>query len=963
MIRSWLFRSLCISAFASSAFAAIADIDSVPRESSDQVVPGAYIVELSGGSLPSKRSLHEDLYSELNRRGVSWNLRKQFSSDFFSGASVQVSSPSDLLALASVSTVTAIYPVYLRWGPKWTNSPAPAPSNLPPNTMSSQIISGIDKLQAQGYTGKGVKVAVIDSGVDYNLPSLGGGFGPGKKVYTGYDFVGDAFTGSNTPQPDSDPYDNCYGHGTGVAALIAGNYDSTYNFTGVAPDAKIAAYRVFSCSGASTDEIVVQAILKACQDGNDIINMSLTDRSGWSESVLSVIADRVAATGKIVTAAAGNNQAYGTWFAAAPGTGNNVISVASVDAPKYTLQSIDVIGTSYPNIPYLKETPFNITDQRPIWVPSDVYACSAITSGLPSHGLAQYIAVVARGNCAFTTKIANLKAAGAANLLVYNNAPGYELVNLAGINGALISQADGQYLVSQFQASNNNLLLSFPVGQPVTVDNLNTAGLVSDFSSWGLANELNFKPNVAATGGYILTPWPTALGSWAINSGTSFSAPLVAGVGALYLQARGKGPISNLLAGLAFKTQIEQTAAALTTDLNDSGSITSLALQGAGLMNAYNAVNYKTFITPSLLELKDMANGDLKQKIVITNWSFSLQTYTITHIPALTAQTFSGGLPSMAPVMSSAAASVKFSSTKITVWPLIPAVLTVTFTPPSGLDASTFPVYSGQIQISNGKETVVSSYSGLAANLKDVPIIDTSKFYFGTLALPIVLGGNGVVQGINSARTYTFNGTDYPLFYYRLVIGSALVQIDLVDANTNVTGTRNKRDFIDVSDAPLTPEWDLLPRSDSSEMPALPLKHRRASPHAMKMHHVRHANLSERAAKEPRGFGAFKFLSPMWDWLTPKNKPINTSGGTFQQIPILGTLQQLLYAPRSTPDTVANGGYNVLSMQSRKFASGTTIPNGSYRILLRALKITGDPANENDYESWLGPVMNFAAST
>lgn len=243
-----------------------------------------------------------------------------------------------------------------------------------------------------------------------------------------------------------------------------------------------------------------------------------------------------------------------------------------------------------------------------------------------------------------------------------------------------------------------------------------------------LANELNFKPNVAATGGYILTPWPTALGSWAINSGTSFSAPLVAGVGALYLQARGKGPISNLLAGLAFKTQIEQTAAALTTDLNDSGSITSLALQGAGLMNAYNAVNYKTFITPSLLELKDMANGDLKQKIVITNWSFSLQTYTITHIPALTAQTFSGGLPSMAPVMSSAAASVKFSSTKITVWPLIPAVLTVTFTPPSGLDASTFPVYSGQIQISNGKETVVSSYSGLAANLKDVPIIDTSKF-------------------------------------------------------------------------------------------------------------------------------------------------------------------------------------------------------------------------------------------
>ncbi|KIO28454.1 hypothetical protein M407DRAFT_22349, partial [Tulasnella calospora MUT 4182] len=428
-----------------------------------------------------------------------WNLRKQFSGDIFSGASVQVSSPSDLVELASVSNVVAIYPVYLRWAPKWTSSPAPDPSNLPADVMSSHVMSGIDKLQAQGYTGKGIKVAVIDSGVDYNLPALGGGFGPGKKVYTGYDFVGDAFTGSNL-QPDSDPYDNCYGHGTAVASIIAGNPDSTYNFTGVAPDAKIAAYRVFSCSGTSTDEIVVQAILKAYQDGNDIINLSLTDRSGWSESVLSVVADRVAKMGKIVTAAAGNNQAYGTWSASAPGTGNNVIDVASVDASKYTLQTIDVIGTDYPNIPYLKQTPLNISGQRPIWVPSDVYACSKITSGLPSNGLAQYIVVVSRGNCAFATKIANLKAVGAVNMLVYNTAPGYEFVDLTGINGALISQADGQYLVSEFQAKNDNLLLSFHPDQPVTVDNLYTAGLISDFTSWGPTNEMGFKPNVAAVG-------------------------------------------------------------------------------------------------------------------------------------------------------------------------------------------------------------------------------------------------------------------------------------------------------------------------------------------------------------------------------------------------------------------------------------------------------------------------------
>ncbi|KAG8954530.1 hypothetical protein FRC00_005847, partial [Tulasnella sp. 408] len=528
------------------------------------------------------------------------------------------------------------------------------------------------------------------------------------------------------------------------------------------------------------------------------------------------------------------------------------------------------------------------------------------------------------------------------NALFYNTAPGYELVDLTGINGALISQADGQYLVSQFQAKNFNLLLSFPLGQPVTVDNLYTPGLISSFSSWGPTNEMGFKPNVAAAGGYILTPFPTALGSWAINSGTSFSAPLVAGAGALYLQAKGKGPISNLLAGLAFKTQIEQTARNITTNLDDSGSIVSLALQGAGLMNAFNAVNYKTFITPSLLELNDTANADLKQTIYITNWSLTPQTYTITHVPALTALTFSGGLPSMAPTMSGAAASVKFSSTKVTAWPLIGATFTATFTPPSGLDASTFPVYSGQIVVSNGKETVASSYMGLAANLKDLPIIDNTNFYFGgSLKMPFALGGNGVVQSPTTIRTYTFNGTDYPLIYYRLASGSASVHLDLVDTNINFTATRTKRDLIDTPDAPLMPEWGLLPRSDSSELPTIPLKHRRASSHSMKIHHARHANLSDRATEEARGYGAFKFLSPLWDWVTPKDTPASSSGGTYQQVPIIGVLQQLLYAPRSTPDTVANGGYNVLS----------------------ALKITGDPSNENDYESWLGPVMNFAAAT
>lgn len=84
------------------------------------------------------------------------------------------------------------------------------------DVFSPHVMTQVDKLRALGYTGKGVKVAVIDTGVDYNHPALGGCFGEGCLVSYGYDLVGDAYTGLNTPIPDDDPLD-CLGHGTHVS--------------------------------------------------------------------------------------------------------------------------------------------------------------------------------------------------------------------------------------------------------------------------------------------------------------------------------------------------------------------------------------------------------------------------------------------------------------------------------------------------------------------------------------------------------------------------------------------------------------------------------------------------------------------------------------------------------------------------------------------------------------------------
>src|SRR4051794_23414539 len=110
-------------------------------------------------------------------------------------------------------------------------------------------MSGVDKAHAAGFTGAGVTIAILDTGIDYTHPSLGGGFGPGFKVVRGFDLVGDAYNGTNTPVPDGDPLDQCNGHGTHIAGIIGANPGNEFGMSGVAFGAQLAMYRVFGCAG------------------------------------------------------------------------------------------------------------------------------------------------------------------------------------------------------------------------------------------------------------------------------------------------------------------------------------------------------------------------------------------------------------------------------------------------------------------------------------------------------------------------------------------------------------------------------------------------------------------------------------------------------------------------------------------------------------------------------------------
>jgi subtilisin family serine protease len=173
-----------------------------------------------------------------------------------------------------------------------------------------------------GTRGQGVKVAIIDTGIDYNHPALGQGFGPGFKVIGGWDFVND----------DADPFDDA-GHGTHVAGIVAGQSDQ---ITGVAPEVSLIAYKVLNASGNGSDSDVLAGVERAAdpnEDGNtsdhvDVVNLSLGG-SGNPDDPLCVAIDNATAAGVTFAVAAGNSGVF--HGIASPGTARSAITVGASD--------------------------------------------------------------------------------------------------------------------------------------------------------------------------------------------------------------------------------------------------------------------------------------------------------------------------------------------------------------------------------------------------------------------------------------------------------------------------------------------------------------------------------------------------------------------------------------------------------------------------------------------------------
>jgi minor extracellular serine protease Vpr len=425
-----------------------------------------------------------------------------------------------------------------------------------------------------GFRGEHVKIAIIDTGVDYTHANFGGPgtveafakaaanstaaadptlFGPNApKVKGGTDLVGDAYNANDptsVPMPDPNPLD-CNGHGSHVSGTAAGfgvtnsgaTYHGPYNEAayaagfgigpGVAPLADLYMVRVFGCTGSTN--VVSEAIDWAVHNDMDVISMSLGSPYGTSTSADAIASDNAAKAGIIVVAAAGNN-GPAPYITGDPAAANHAISVAAMNARAFLVNGVRIALSSGGGANGVEANSLKLPTGS---VPAVILksgkglslGCNA--SDYPASGAAGAIVIISRGTCSFNQKAANAEAAGAAAIGVVNNGAGFFNPLLTNVTIPFI----------ELLLSDTPTFVAAPSPQTASVAPANlpdvTFKLAASFTSGGpRSGDGSLKPNISAPGvNVISTNIGTGTGS-TVESGTSMATPHVAGVAALAVQA------------------------------------------------------------------------------------------------------------------------------------------------------------------------------------------------------------------------------------------------------------------------------------------------------------------------------------------------------------------------------------------------------------------------------------------
>lgn len=555
--------------------------------------------------------------------------------------------------------------------PEWKR-PTPVPTNnveLLPSTVNATTMIGADQLNTNGFTGKGTRIAILDTGIVVDHP----GFQPlpedklenpltveeteavWEKLNASKTLLRKAGTYYNTKIPFRFNYDNLtyevghnyakHDHGTHVAGISAAN--NVNEVVGVAPDAQLIVMQVFSSTGGASFATIMGALEDCILLGVDSANLSLGMPAGFTDDTADSKMNKVLGTfedtGIQVLIASGNetngvlHNKYGnmalkenpdTGIAGTPSTYKNALAVASVNnnsmnAAYFTVDGRDIAFTDTSTkgntnfFEKLKGKEFDYVIVPGIGEEKD-YADIDVKGK---------IAVVLRGGSTFPEKQGIARDHGAVACIIRNNEPGGFGMVISEEPGDIpcvsINYDDGKYLVDQ---GGGKLKVS------VDVKKFKTEKILSSFSSWGATPDLKLKPEISGVGGNIYStvdPNYTGQGSqYGLMSGTSMATPQVAGAAAImneyfkrtYPEIKGK-ELRQMVANIMMST---------ANILKFGENEVSPRGQGSGLVDLVKATTTKAYLTSKdVVENRPKGEmGDNPAKDGVFKFNFEINNFS-----------------------------------------------------------------------------------------------------------------------------------------------------------------------------------------------------------------------------------------------------------------------------------------------------------------------------------------------
>lgn len=537
------------------------------------------------------------------------------------------------------------------------------PKVKPEMKYSKELVEAQQTWRDYGYKGEGMTVGVIDTGIDpsHRDMVLSDDTKPAhtqksvEETINNEGLPGDFYTekvpyGYNYMDENDNILDSAKGasmHGMHVAGTVGANGDEENGgIMGIAPEAQLLALKVFGNDPemeSTYGDIYIKAIDDSIKLGVDALNMSLGSTAGFVDenSPEQQAVKRAVDNGILMSISAGNSALFADGFyyplasnpdygvSGSPGVSYHSMQVASFENTNIEVEAVDyTIDGEEGSAPFLSagntepsdyvKTSFDVVEAG-IGEPADF-------EGKDVKG--KY-ALIQRGGIAFTDKALNAQNAGADGVIIYNNEDG--IVNMATEDTIEIPQLfmlknDGDKLAKALK-DGQAVTLNF-TGGSATIDNPD-AGKMSAFTSWGLTPNLDFKPEITAPGGQILSTLNND--KYGLMSGTSMAAPHVAGGGALVLQhvdeAFGLEDADRVLQA---KNIMMNTGKLVEMD----GAFVSPRRQGAGLMQLHKALSTPVIVTESKtneakVALKQITDNKVTFELTAENYTDEAVTYDV----------------------------------------------------------------------------------------------------------------------------------------------------------------------------------------------------------------------------------------------------------------------------------------------------------------------------------------------